>query len=105
MATMSVTGRIQETLGLSRSDAGRLANDVARLTTEVEAQGSLLRDLHARIVALTSNELRQEFDSLATAQAESMVYLNRSIRDIRAELIDLRRSLRPGSEDDASADT
>jgi hypothetical protein len=102
---MSVRGRVQQPLGLSRSDAGQLADDVARLTSEVEAQGALLRDLHARIVALTTNELRQEFDSLATAQAESMVYLNRSIRDIRAELIDLRRSPRLGSEGDASADT
>ncbi len=101
---MSVSGRIQETLGLSRSDVGRLVDDVARLTTEVAAQGALLRDLHERIVALTSNELKHEFDSLATAQAESMVYLNRSIRDIRAELIDLRCSPRIGAEGDAPTD-
>jgi len=33
--------------------------------------------------------VKREFDSLATAQAEAMVYLNRTLRELRSEMLAL----------------
>jgi hypothetical protein len=87
---MSIKRRVKSVIarsGVAVGDFQGLQRDVHALAGLVEANGSLLRDLQAgRSAGL---DIRHEFDSLATAHAEAMVYLNRSLREIRAEMLSL----------------
>jgi hypothetical protein len=98
---MSFTARIQETLNSSRSD-DRMLREIASLRGVVEDQGLLLRDLHARVTHLTDELLRREFDSLASSQAEAMVYITRSLRNLADRTGDPHGATPNGGESAAS---
>ena len=88
---MSIKSRIKRIVarsGLAVGDLQAVQRDVHALTAMVETNGSLLRSLHGGSSSV-GLDLRQEFDSLATAHAEAMVYLNRTLREIRSEVMSI----------------
>lgn len=89
---MSIKRRIKSLIarsGVAVGDFQALQRDVHALATHAEANGAMLRGLQTGGAASVGLDLRQEFESLATAHAEAMVYLNRSMREIRSEIISL----------------
>jgi hypothetical protein len=91
---MSIKRRVKSVIarsGVAVGDFQALQRDVHALAGLVEANGAMIRDLHAGGPA--GLDVRHEFDSLATAHAEAMVYLNRSLREIRSEMLSLTAAI------------
>ena len=90
---MSIKRRIKSLIarsGVAVGDFQALQRDVQSLAAHVESNGAVLRSLQSGGAASGGlDDIRQEFDSLSTAHAESMVYLNRSLREIRSEMLSL----------------
>lgn len=89
---MSMKSQIKSVIarsGVAVGDFQALQRDVCALVALVESNGSLIRDLHAGRSSSAGVDIRHEFDSLATAHAEAMVYLNRSLREIRSEMLSI----------------
>ncbi len=77
------------------------ADDVALINRKLDAIGAQLavqqeavNDLIRRTDASGLGAVRAEFDSIATAQAEGMVYVNRNLRDIRAEVLGIAAAVK-----------
>lgn len=78
---------VQRAVGTT-PDVAMLNNQLGHILSILEQQAGTIAHLQA---ALDSN-LRREFDSLAAAHAEGMVYLNRTLREIRVEITSLASS-------------
>ncbi|HEY0520358.1 MAG TPA: hypothetical protein VGC84_12765 [Ilumatobacteraceae bacterium] len=86
---MSIKRRVKSVIarsGVAVGDFHALQRDVQVLAGLVQANASVLHDLNRRSGGV---DIRHEFDSLATAHAEAMVYLNRSLREIRSEMLSI----------------
>lgn len=79
--TQKFTRAIQRAVGTTPDVAG-LNSRLAHILTVVERQEQTIAHLQWAL----DSELRREFDSLASAHAEGMVYLNRTLREIRVEV-------------------
>jgi hypothetical protein len=89
---MSIKRRVKSVIarsGVAVGDFQALQRDVHALITLVETNGTLLRSLQTGGPSSIGVDVRAEFDSLATAHAEAMVYLNRTLREIRSEVLSL----------------
>lgn len=61
------------------------------ISAQLAAQTDALNHLVFRFDSGNVEGFRREFDSLAAAQAEGMVYMNRTLREVRAEVLSLSK--------------
>jgi len=80
--------------GLAVGDFQALQRDVQDLVALVQSNTEILHEIRSGLAASAALDLRREFDSLATAHAEAMVYLNRSLREIRSEILSISAAIR-----------
>jgi uncharacterized coiled-coil protein SlyX len=73
-------------------DAAAVSSRLDELCRQIAAQTSLIEALNHRVSTGDVAAFRAEFDSIASAHAEGMVYLNRSLREIRAEVMAISRA-------------
>jgi hypothetical protein len=103
---MSMKSEIRRLLGrsgLAMGDLPALQRAVDDLVALVESNAALLRDIHGGSATSSQVDIGREFDSLATAHAEAMVYLNRSLREIRSEILAISAAVRELQADATSA--
>ena len=89
---MSLSGKLLRAVQRAAGTTPDVVGLNARLETisaQLAAQGAMLDHLTRRFDAGDIAGFRHEFDSLAAASAEGMVYLNRTLREVRAEMIAL----------------
>ena len=81
-------------------DLVRLHEKIDLVVATLARQSELISQLSHQVLLDGPVAVRAELDSLGTAHAEGMVYLNRSMRDIRSQILEISHAVRRAAADE-----